>query len=316
MPVEGPAIRQGGGRAFRHLRRRPRAADHGLLRAGTNRSAGQAYRLCRRANDGRRRRTRLRHRRPAPRRPANDGHRRRERPDGSLPDRSRIEAAGRLVVELSDDRGPAGGAELPRRRPRRRHGVFERLAPGGRPEQFQCAAGGRVPRFGRGQPFDRPRRVLAQYRQQDRPGRLPGYDRERAEFRHLAGRPRRGHLRRQRGSYGHPLRRAGPHQPIRLLSGRVREDAADAAGPRVRRRHERHRGPKDRCGTGKVQCRLSVGLGPGRAMAAGDRPRRSAPGGRAGQRAGRRPAAPIAAGNGRYRRSSIAPRWPLGWSIS
>ena len=59
-------------------------------------------------------------------------------------------------------------------------------------------------------------------------------------------------------------------------------------GLRLCRRQQRYRGPKNRRRPGKVQCGLAAGLGPGRAMEAGDRPRRSAPGGRAGQRAGRR----------------------------
>ena len=121
----------------------------------------------------------------------------------------------------------------------------------------------------------------------------------------LRGRPRRGHLRRQRGPHRHPLRRAEPHQPVRLLPGGVREAAAGAAGPRVCDRRQRRGGREDRRGAGKIQRGLAAGLGAGRALAARDRPRRSAPGGRPGQRAGRRRTAEIAAGDRRHRPRSI-----------
>ena len=68
--------------------------------------------------------------------------------------------------------------------PRGRHRLRERSAAGRRHEQFQRPDGRRLPGPGRGQPVARPRRVLAQHRQQDRSGRLPGHGRERAELRH------------------------------------------------------------------------------------------------------------------------------------
>ena len=79
---------------------------------------------------------------------------------------------------------------------------------------------------------------------------------------------------------------------------------------------QRHRGRKDRRRAGKIQCRLSVGLGAGRAMAAGDRPRRSAPGGRAGQRAGCRPSGSSRCCKRPTPPSSIAPRWLPGSNTS
>ena len=81
-----------------------------------------------------------------------DRHRRGQRRDDRFRRRSRLEAADGLVVELSDDRRPARGAELSRRHARRRHRVGQRPAAGRRNEQFQRPDGRRVPRPGRGQP--------------------------------------------------------------------------------------------------------------------------------------------------------------------
>ncbi len=262
LRVEGAAVRQGGRRAFGHRRGRPRPAAAGVLRARPDRGAGQAHRLRGRADDGRRGRAGLLHGRPAARRPADDRHRRRA---AARPIRFHVDP------ELTPQTGSWSNYPMtvarrvarnfPGAMPRRRHRPGERPAAGRRHEQFQRPDGGRVPRPGRGQPVGRPRRVLAQHRQQDRPGRLPGHGRERAEFRHAGGRPRRGHLRRQRGPHRHPLRRAEPHQPVRLLPGRVREDAPGAAGPRVRHRRQRRGGRKDRRGAGKVQHGLAARLG-------------------------------------------------------
>ena len=101
----------------------------------------------------------------------------------------------------------------------RRYRAGQRLAARRRNEQLERHDRRDIPRAGRGQPVDRSRRVLAQHRQQDRPGRLPQRDRERREFRHVGGRQRRRHVRRQRRSHRDRLRRAERDQPIRLLPG-------------------------------------------------------------------------------------------------
>ena len=123
---------------------------------------------------------------------------------------------------------------------------LERPAAGVGHEQFQRVHGGRVPGRGRRERPGAGRAGTARRSRRRGPGRVPGHRRERTELRRADRRPRRGHVRRQRGPHGHavlPRRRA---ERLLVLPGAARAPGAVPDGSSVRRGGERREGREDR----------------------------------------------------------------------
>ena len=230
-----------------------------------------------------------------------------------------LKPQSRLVVELSHDRRPARGAELSRRHPRRRHRAGQRPAAGRRHEQFQRADGRRVSRARRGQPVWPPatsigttsaaRPIWPAIWARSRTGRVSARWRATAAWAPSAA-------ARTTPPSSAPSRTTSANTPIAPSSSRRCFRAARAtcspSAPAAWRPRRPARRWKNTTRASRLVSRWSSSGG-------ADRPRRSAPGRRVGQLAGRRGAAgaivkAVAASNSA---SSIGSRrsWP-GWNIS